>query len=89
MNAIPSIEKPRERLEGIGGSTPSPRNWPKGCRFHNRCPHAMEICTEVPPLIVPAKPGLRDTPGGSVDVIPGREVACHLYPESTPGEVSK
>ncbi len=89
MNAIPSIEKPRERLDGIGGSTPSPRNWPQGCRFHNRCPHAMDICATVPPLIVPAHPGLRETPGGTVDVLPGRQVACHLYPESTPAEVAK
>lgn len=87
MNAIPSIEKPRERLEGIGGSTPSPRNWPQGCRFHNRCPYAMEICATVPPMFVHAETGRRDTPSGAIDVGPGREVACHLYPESTPKEV--
>ena len=84
MAAIPSIDKPRERLEGIGGSTPSPRNWPQGCRFHNRCPKAMPVCTGVPPILAEVRPGPRDTMSGHVDVTPGREVACHLYPESTP-----
>ncbi len=84
MAAIPSIDKPRERLEGIGGSTPSPRNWPPGCRFHNRCPMAMEACTSVPPIFAKVQAGPRDTVSGHIDVTPGREVACHLYPESTP-----
>ena len=84
MAAIPSIDKPRERLEGILGSTPSPRNWPSGCRFHSRCPHAMPICEEVQPLLAPATPGSRSTISGDVEVQVGRQVACHLYPESTP-----
>jgi len=86
MNAIPSIGKPRERLEGIKGSTPSPLNWPPGCRFHNRCPHVMDVCQNVPPLLAAAATGDRDTRDGIVLVQPGREVACHLYPESTPKE---
>lgn len=84
MSSIPSIDKPRERLEGIRGATPSPRNWPTGCRFHNRCPKAMPICTQVPPLLAPVEPGVRQTMSGEIEVDSGREVACHLYPESTP-----
>ena len=61
--AIPSIEK--EVVEGIPGLAPSPLNWPPGCRFHPRCPHAMPICsTEEPPL---------------EEVRKNRYVACHLY----------
>jgi len=86
MNAIPSIGKPRERLEGIKGATPSPLNWPPGCRFHNRCPHVMAVCQDVPPILATVTTGDRDTGDGIVLVQPGREVACHLYPESTPKE---
>jgi peptide/nickel transport system ATP-binding protein len=70
MDSIPSIGGERNRLEGIGGSAPSPSNWPSGCRFHPRCPKMMEICKSVPPILAEARPG--------------RDVACHLYPTSTP-----
>lgn len=88
MGAIPSIDKPRQRMEGIRGSTPSPRSWPAGCRFHNRCPKAMPICTSVPPLLAVVRPGVRDTMSGKITIESGREVACHLYPESTPPDVT-
>jgi peptide/nickel transport system ATP-binding protein len=86
MQAIPSITKPRERLEGIKGATPSPTNWPPACRFHNRCPYVMEICVNVPPLLARVAQGERETVDGLAHVGPGRLVACHLYPESTPGK---
>lgn len=86
MKAIPSIGGSRERLEGIGGSTPSPTAWPDGCRFHNRCPYVMDVCVAVPPILADVKPGQRKSPGGTFEVEPGRVVACHLYPESTPPE---
>jgi len=85
MQAIPSVAKPRERLEGIRGTTPSPLAWPAGCRFHNRCPYAMPVCENVPPLLAGVAPGERETVHGIATVRPGRQVACHLYPESTPG----
>ncbi len=86
MKAIPSIGGTRERLEGIRGATPSPLNWPDGCRFHNRCPHVMDICQTTPPLLADVRSGERTVLGDPVDVREGRRVACHLYPESTPGE---
>ncbi|MGC8705345.1 MAG: ABC transporter ATP-binding protein [Athalassotoga sp.] len=46
------------------GEIPSPINIPLGCRFHPRCPYAMEICAKV-------EPELKE--------INGRTVACHLY----------
>ncbi|TVY09502.1 ABC transporter ATP-binding protein [Paenibacillus cremeus] len=48
-----SIPKPgaghKERLVPIEGTTPSLLDPPKGCPFHDRCPHAMDICLERPP----------------------------------------
>ena len=87
MNAIPSIGGSRDRLVGIGGSTPSPSAWPDGCRFHNRCPHKMDICTTVQPLLAEVRSGPRLVFDQEIDVVRNRDVACHLYPESTPEEV--
>ncbi len=42
----------KRKIEGLTGSPPDLRNPPSGCRFHPRCPHAMEICTrETPPRV--------------------------------------
>jgi oligopeptide transport system ATP-binding protein len=60
----PELEATRPRRI-ISGEVPSALNPPAGCRFHTRCPHAMDICKrEDPPL--------RGQPGG-------RAVACHLH----------
>lgn len=36
-------------LKSIQGTVPVPTNMPKGCRFHPRCPHAMDICAQKEP----------------------------------------
>ena len=41
--------------EGIDGAVPDPTDPPEGCRFHPRCPHAVEACTGgEPPALRPA-----------------------------------
>jgi peptide/nickel transport system ATP-binding protein/oligopeptide transport system ATP-binding protein len=50
MSAIP-VPNPRLRRQRtiLKGDVPSPLNPPKGCRFHPRCPVAMEICSQEEP----------------------------------------
>ena len=45
-NPDPTAKTERIKLEG---DIPSPANPPKGCRFHTRCPYAMEICKHMTP----------------------------------------
>jgi oligopeptide/dipeptide ABC transporter ATP-binding protein len=67
VRAIPKLDPDaRDDRAAIEGDPPSPIDLPTGCRFHPRCPHAMNICREVEPFLAP-QPG-------------GRQVACHLYP---------
>lgn len=57
MSAIP-IPDPNLKRERIilPGDVPSPLNPPTGCRFHPRCPVAMEHCSiEEPPFIEVSK----------------------------------
>lgn len=61
--ADPTIKKERILLKG---DVPSPINPPKGCRFHTRCPKAMDICRTQEPQFV--------------DSGDGHFVACHLVP---------
>lgn len=65
INAIPTTDTVRDRKKILlEGDVPSPANPPKGCRFHTRCPHVMEICKhEVPEY---------------KDIGGGHYLACHL-----------
>ena len=57
MSAIP-IPDPRIKRERIilSGDVPSPLNPPKGCRFHPRCPVAMEHCKIEEPVFKEVSP---------------------------------
>jgi oligopeptide/dipeptide ABC transporter ATP-binding protein len=51
FQSIPRIDETKTRLNAIPGSVPSLLELPKGCRYQNRCPRAIDTCklTE-PPL---------------------------------------
>ena len=66
IESLPRLDDKTER-SSIPGRPPALDNPPEGCRFHPRCPHAMDICTkEVPPL---------------VDMGGGHKTACFLVSE--------
>jgi len=57
MESIPSLDVDKGRLEPIKGVVPDPYDVPAGCPFNNRCPHAMDICTEEDPPLVEVEDG--------------------------------
>jgi len=66
LDSIPRLETPRKtKLNIIKGIVPSLYELPSGCRFRNRCPHAMDICAGDPPPMI------------SVDK--DHFAACYLY----------
>ena len=44
IRSIPSARHKSARLDAIPGSTPSAHAFPQGCRFHPRCPEAVDRC---------------------------------------------
>lgn len=59
----PVAEAKRQRIV-LQGDVPSPTNPPPACRFHTRCPLAIDVCRE-------EEPAFRDVGNG-------HHVACHL-----------
>ncbi len=43
----------------VEGDVPTPVNPPAGCRFHTRCPIAVEECKQASPPLVELRPGHR------------------------------
>lgn len=71
FSAVP-VPNPHVKMNRIllKGDIPSPVNPPKGCKFHTRCEHCMDICEKVRPVYK--------------EVEKGHFCACHLY--NTPEE---
>jgi peptide/nickel transport system ATP-binding protein len=54
LAAIPPIDADVHRLPTIPGSIPDPEEHIAGCRFHVRCPYALDVCAVEPPVLLPA-----------------------------------
>ena len=65
LKSIPRLDTQTKYLTPITGSVCNMLEPPQGCKFHPRCPHAMDICTQ-------EIPRLRE-------VASGHFVACHLH----------
>lgn len=69
LSAVPKIdsESRRESVK-LEGELPSPANPPKGCHFHQRCPHVMPVCRETYPNLT--------------ELSRSHTVKCYLYEEN-------
>ncbi|NJE08054.1 ABC transporter ATP-binding protein [Thermococcus sp. M39] len=65
LKAVPNPMTKIERLEAIPGTVPNLITPPSGCRFHPRCPFAMDVCKQKIPELK--------------EIEDGHFVACHLY----------
>jgi peptide/nickel transport system ATP-binding protein len=68
LKSFPGLHGERVRMVGIPGSPPSLKDLPTGCKFHVRCPYAMDRCAQEEPLLL--------TPVGETG---SRTVACLLH----------
>ncbi|MEM2585163.1 MAG: oligopeptide ABC transporter ATP-binding protein, partial [Thermoproteota archaeon] len=66
IEAIPDPDPNNRNVERkvIPGEPQNPVAWPSGCRFHPRCPYAMDICRVEEPTMN--------------EVESGHQVACWL-----------
>ena len=67
LAAVPDLARPDHRAQPIPGHIPNLLAPPSGCRFHPRCPLAIDRCAQ-------EKPTLRE--------VEGRRVACHRAEEA-------
>ncbi len=68
FSAIPSLDPDdRGKAQKLEGEIPSPLNQPTGCKFHTRCPFAVDKCKSVEPEL--------EDPGD------GQAVSCHRWRE--------
>jgi oligopeptide/dipeptide ABC transporter ATP-binding protein len=75
LSAAPIPDPPAQRTRRrivLGGDIPSPVDPPSGCRFHTRCPVAVEECAVKVPPLRPVGPS-------------GALVACHLVDDDGSG----
>ena len=61
---VPNPSARQKKRTILRGDVPSPIEPPKGCHFHERCPHVMDKCRVESPTLIEKRPG--------------QWVACHL-----------
>jgi oligopeptide/dipeptide ABC transporter ATP-binding protein len=68
LNSIPRLDDQQRYLTPIEGSVCNMLAPPSGCKFHPRCPHAMDVCRKTAPAMR--------------EIAPGHISACHLNDQS-------
>ncbi|MED4599958.1 ABC transporter ATP-binding protein [Paenibacillus validus] len=69
LKSVPQFTDGEKRLYSIAGQVPHPSEYPKGCRFAERCPSKIDICEIEEP--------------GTFDFGNGHRCKCHLYRRDT------
>lgn len=65
LSVIPTTDRNNSNKPiELSGDVPSPKNPPKGCTFHTRCPFAMDICKRENPV--------------QIEITKTHSVTCHL-----------
>ena len=77
----PTVEAARERIV-LQGDVPSPINPPSGCRFHTRCPYAIDECRKIEPQLVQIKP---DHLAACIRISPEQPDIDRVAPGDAPG----
>jgi peptide/nickel transport system ATP-binding protein len=76
MQSVPNIRlEEGDSLYKMAGEPPNLLQPPTGCRFHPRCPHAMDICSHANPMFKIGKPD--------------HYVSCWLYEEHPDGKAGQ
>ena len=64
LRLAPKLERGKGRMPPIPGTVPNLIDMPPGCRFADRCPKCMDVCSQEPQWM---------------EVEPGHWVSCFLY----------
>ncbi len=70
IESLPSLDSREERL-AIPGRPPALDRPPSGCRFHERCPLAKDVCKTIEPALI--------------EIEPKHFTACHVVEEELSG----
>ena len=87
--SLPRIGDPTPR-KALSGAPPSLADPPKGCRFHPRCPLAMDICREVHPALTMLAANHRVACYAASPLVkPSAELVSAASPDREPVRLSK